>query len=931
MASSTVGTAVIRLSFDGSDVKAELSKTSNQFKSAGSEAGSQFGNAMTVAMGSLISKGVSKIVSSIYSNLDSAINRVDVINNFPKVMESLGFSTDEAASSIKVISERLDGLPSTLNGVVGDVQKLTATMGNLNKGMVNATSLGLALNDMFLAGGKGTEAASNAMEQYNQMLAQGKPDMQSWRSILNAAPGQLKQLAQSLLGATASQNDLYEALQKGNVTFDQLNEAIVRLDKEGGDGFDSFEKQARSATGGVGTALENVQNRISKAIAKVIDVIGADNIANAINGISSHFAEVGEAVGHFVKDAMTQIGNFVRFVQNNTWIVDVIKGAVASIIALGIGKKVVDIKNKMVDLFTAITKHPFVALATAIVGVATALSGMTSKLSEQQQRMQAHSEAITKQATRWKELNNAQQQYLDDGLSELKYYEKLSNELKNIVDENGRVKDGYESRANFIVSTLKNALGIEIEMIDGVIQGYSGIKTAIDDVIKQKRAKIILDSQEEKYTEAIKQQSNAIQELSKLEREASDASGKLMQATYALREAEQSGNQQAINEQRKLVQEYQSNFDQITSTLNNQKKQHKIYTDTIMQYEDNLVKFNEKKYDEIDQIRFNYIDKFEESVDKEGAILQEELYQAIAARNSYQAMLNSTNDQRYRSLVEEQDKEIARIRASIQERNNANRKGIETDNQIWNAGLAQQLSTITGKTWQFKNAGNGLVQAFANGEKVGQPQAQNQMSSIVNGVVNIANSKTGAMYNTGQILTQALANGENSVSGNALQVIQNVANSIPWIANSKYGEMYSNGQNLMYGLGNGLASRGLAVVTSVFNQFMGDFKWMFGIHSPSTVFRDQIGVMLAQGLGIGFVSEMDSVGQDMYNSIPTSFGAPSYSTNWAGSIEGAIIEQSGASLPAPSNINVYMNNTIDNDMSIDELGRKFSQSIRRYA
>ena len=254
MASSTVGTAVIKLSFDGSDVKAELSKTSSQFKNAGTEAGSAFGNAMTVAMGSLISKGVSKIVSSITSNLDSAINRVDVINNFPKVMESLGFSPDEAASSIKTILSRLDGLPSTLNGVVADVQKLTATMGNLNTGMVNATSLGLALNDMFLAGGKGTEAASNAMEQYNQMLAQGKPDMQSWRSILNAAPGQLKQLAQTLLGATANQQELYEALQQGNISFDQMNEAIVRLDREGGDGFDSFERQARSATGGIGTA-----------------------------------------------------------------------------------------------------------------------------------------------------------------------------------------------------------------------------------------------------------------------------------------------------------------------------------------------------------------------------------------------------------------------------------------------------------------------------------------------------------------------------------------------------------------------------------------------------------------------------------------------------------------------------------------------------
>lgn len=329
MASSTVGTAVIKLSFDGKDVKAELSNTASDFKKAGENSGKVFGGALSVAMGSLVSKAVSKVASTISSSLTSAINRVDVINNFPRVMSSLGFSTDEASASIQAISGRLDGLPSTLNGVVADVQKLTATMGNLNTGMVNATSLGLALNDMFLAGGKGTEAASLAMEQYNQMLAQGKPDMQSWRSVLNAAPGQLQQLAKTLLGATASQNDLYEALKEGNVTFDQMNEAIVRLDKEGGDGFESYEKQARAATGGIGTALENLQNRVGKAIAKIIDHIGPDKIAQVINDISAGFSGIADIV----------IG-IIDFLGQNQWVLDGIMAFFVGLLGMGIASKV---------------------------------------------------------------------------------------------------------------------------------------------------------------------------------------------------------------------------------------------------------------------------------------------------------------------------------------------------------------------------------------------------------------------------------------------------------------------------------------------------------------------------------------------------------------------------------------------------------------
>lgn len=309
--SATVGSAVIKLSFDGKGVKAELDGVTKEMETRGNITGTIFGNAWSVAAGSLISKGVSKIGATISNNLGRAISRVDTINNFPKVMTALGYSADEASGSVNEISNAIDGLPTALDSAVSDIQKLAATMGNLNTGMVNATSVGIALNNMFLAGGKGTEAASNAMEQYNQMLAAGKADMQSWRSILDAAPGQLKQLAKTLLGASATQEDLRQAINDGTISFEQMNEAIVNLNQNGGDGFASFEEQARTATGGIGTALENVQNRIGKAIAKIIDHIGSDKIAEAIDNISAGFSGVADVI----------IG-IIDFIANNQWLVE---------------------------------------------------------------------------------------------------------------------------------------------------------------------------------------------------------------------------------------------------------------------------------------------------------------------------------------------------------------------------------------------------------------------------------------------------------------------------------------------------------------------------------------------------------------------------------------------------------------------------------
>ena len=48
-------------------------------------------------------------------------------------------------------------------------------------------------------------------------------------------------------------------------------------------------------------------------------------------------------------------------------------------------------------------------------------------------------------------------------------------------------------------------------------------------------------------------------------------------------------------------------------------------------------------------------------------------------------------------------------------------------------------------------------------------------------------------------------------------------------------------------------------------------KNFFGIHSPSTLFKDEIGENLALGLGEGFTDTMKNVTTDMQNAIPTEF------------------------------------------------------------
>lgn len=887
--SSTVGTAVVKLSFDGSDVKGQVAKTTSDFKEAGEKAGSTFGNAISVAMGSMISKGVSKVISTINSNLSSAINRVDVMNNFPKVMKSLGFSAEEADASIKLMSSRIDGLPTTLNGLVGDVQKLTATMGNLNTGMVNATSVGIALNDMFLAGGKGTEAASAAMEQYNQMLAQGKPDMQSWRSMLNAAPGQLKQLAKTLLGAKASQNDLYTALQKGTVTFDQLNEAIVRLDKQGGDGFDSFEKQARSATGGVGTALQNVQSRISKAIATVIDTIGGENIAAAINGFSSHFKDIGVEVAKFVKYAMQQIGEFTRFVSNNMWIVDIIKGALASIVAIGIGQKIIELKNKVQTLFGVIAAHPLGALATVIFGIATAIDSAVSRESKLTEALRSNTEASRKANEEYNSLAASREKALSESMSEMAYYQQLYGELLNITDVNGKVKEGYEQRAKFIVDKLNSALGLEIKLNENVIESHEEMWDAIQQTIRLKLAEIQINSEEEAYTEALKKRGDSMQRIVDLRKQ--------------IAQAAQSGSFQEVKAAVEAM-----------DALKQEEETYKKYSWDIQRYTDDYTAFIEERYDDMSEALWDYSDALAMSDTANQIELQQSLENTQSKLNEVTRLYNETGQQVYKEQMDSYQKLVDGTKTKLNDYKTVNAATMQQVHDGFCTKISQTVTDTTRIASGFKTTGQKGGEAIASGfnSKVGA------VNGSVSGVLtNAKNSSMGTAWNNGWAL--GVQTGSAIVNGVA----------------SQKRPMISVGEMLALGLRDGMNANAWNVVTSVASNIMNDFKSWFGIHSPSTVFRDEIGAMLAKGLGIGFEDEMQSVTADMAGAVPSALAGPSlnyaYANNWSGMVENAIMEQSGASGSTNSTINVYMNNTIDNDMSIDELGRKFSQSIRRYA
>lgn len=296
----------------GSGYKSAVSVHTNAGRQAAQNYASGFGGATGAIMG-IVSSVTSRALDAISGSIASAVNRVDTIANFPKIMQSVGYSADDARATIERLSSGIDGLPTSLDAIVGSVQKIAPVSGSL----ATATDVALAFNNALLAGGKSQEIMNSAFEQYSQMLSTGRVDMQSWKILAQAMPGQLNQIAKALLGANANQADLYKAMQSGAITFDQFNNAIVSLNNEDLPGYASFAEQARISTESIGTAWTNVQNRINKAVAKIIDHIGQANIAGAINDFSSSFSGIADTVITYLDPVISTVGSFMDQLQNN--------------------------------------------------------------------------------------------------------------------------------------------------------------------------------------------------------------------------------------------------------------------------------------------------------------------------------------------------------------------------------------------------------------------------------------------------------------------------------------------------------------------------------------------------------------------------------------------------------------------------------------
>ena len=103
----------------------------------------------------------------------------------------------------------------------------------------------------------------------------------------------------------------------------------------------------------------------------------------------------------------------------------------------------------------------------------------------------------------------------------------------------------------------------------------------------------------------------------------------------------------------------------------------------------------------------------------------------------------------------------------------------------------------------------------------------------------------------------AIKNGLSTVNSAATSILNGVVNTIKGLPK----KMLSIGKDLVMGLWNGISDMTgwiIGKIQSFGDNILGGIKRFFGIKSPSRVFRDQVGAMLAEGLAIGLEENADA-------------------------------------------------------------------------
>lgn len=186
-----------------------------------------------------------------------------------------------------------------------------------------------------------------------------------------------------------------------------------------------------------------------------------------------------------------------------------------------------------------------------------------------------------------------------------------------------------------------------------------------------------------------------------------------------------------------------------------------------------------------------------------------------------------------------------------------------TNVPMWIENIITFFSELPGKLWTcLVNAYNNIVNWGANMFSKAGEIGSNFINNIVTWVQQLPSRFSTWLNSTISKITEFASNLGRKASEAGQNMVNNIVNAVKNLPS----QMASIGKNIVQGVWNGITGMGSwlsSKVSSFFSGIVDGAKKALGIHSPSRVFRDQVGKYMAQGVGVGFEDETKNVERSM--------------------------------------------------------------------
>lgn len=753
----------------------------------------------------------------------------------------LAAASSNANTNVGMMGESFKEVAALSGTMKYSIDDMAVAIGLMANSGIKGSKAGTALKNAIANMAKPTDAMAALMDKYNLSLANADGTMKPFSQVvdeLRKAFGGLSKDQQASAAATLFGKEamagMLSVINASEADYTKLKTAIANADGSAKEMADTMQDNVKGSLVILGSTLEGLGiqiydtfkddlNKAIKSLTTEFNKLGRElkkpDIKNAISSIAKGLIDL---IKNGIKLASAVLPSLLKgfsFLASNSKILIPLLGGLAAamltyqvkaalaattteglntvqLIAKGTQlayKVAMDLLTGALDLQIAKTTilnalhaaTPWGALAVGVGALTTALILFNTHEDETLTKLKETADAAKEQKDAWDDMAEAKGKAIQDSSGEFDYYDRLKTELQNLTNENGKVKKGYEGRAQFIINELNSALGTEISMTGNVIDKYKEQMKALDDLIAKQRAKAIIDAGAEAYAEAIKNQTQALKDMTDVENELTKK-----KQEYAKFEEDMAKNINVANVfyYNKKLDTLNGELKALVSTYNDKKAVVMDYTDTIAQQEYLQKLYAQGNAKDIaainDYIAKSYDDKGKNviaSIDEQIAIeewklsYQKEMYKETS-NEIYKDQINAS-EQRLKKLKEDLKNQTSTIdngkasystawenmtnegvkgykkgteeyRLAALEQTARAKKGINQGTKettdAWKYLESQQLASYDNKKkqWKYTEAGERYIEGVKKGI-----EKKDKRNSIFSSLVNLGNSMIESLKN----------------------------------------------------------------------------------------------------------------------------------------------------------------------------------------